>query len=88
MRRTVPSTTKRTFNSRATRAVSTAGPRYLNEAERDRTASSRQRESSVMMSAVMPSLKYCCSGSPPRFASGSTQMAMRGGPVELPAPCG
>ena len=34
-----------------------------------------------MMSAVMPSLKYCCSGSPLRFANGSTQIAMRGGPA-------
>ena len=33
---------------------------------------------SVMMSSVMPSLKYSCSGSPLMLANGSTQMVKRG----------
>ena len=36
------------------------------------TNSSENRDSSVMMSSVMPSLKYSCSGSPLRFVKGST----------------
>ena len=40
-----------------------------------------QRDSSVMMSSVMPSLKYVCSGSPPGLANGSTQIETRFGPM-------
>ena len=36
------------------------------------TNSERLRESSVMMSSAMPSEKYSCSGSPLKFANGST----------------
>jgi hypothetical protein len=36
------------------------------------TESERNRDSSVMMSSVIPSLKYCCSGSPLRFSNGNT----------------
>jgi hypothetical protein len=32
---------------------------------------------SVMMSSLIPSLKYSCSGSPLMLAKGSTQMAIR-----------
>ena len=34
--------------------------------------SERERESSVMMSSVMPSEKYCCSGSPLMLENGRT----------------
>ena len=36
------------------------------------TNNSRNRDSSVMMSSVMPSLKYSCSGSPLILVKGST----------------
>ena len=36
------------------------------------TNSERERDSSVMMSSVMPSEKYCCSGSPLMLVKGST----------------
>ena len=38
------------------------------------TASSENLDSSVMMSSVMPSLKYSCCGSPLRFENGNTAM--------------
>src|SRR5579863_6890363 len=81
IRRTLPSTMQRTFNSRATRLISTAIPRYRNEAERERTARRRQRDNSVMMSSVIPSLKYSCPGSPLMLVNGSTQIATRDGPM-------
>ena len=37
------------------------------------------RDSSVMMSSVMPSLKYCCSGSLPVLVKGSTAIRRFGG---------
>ena len=36
------------------------------------TKQSRKRDSSVMMSSVMPSAKYSCSGSPLMLVNGST----------------
>ena len=43
------------------------------------TISERKRDRSVMMSSVMPSLKYCCSGLPLMLSNGST--AIDGGSV-------
>ena len=38
------------------------------------TNKERKRDSSVMMSSVMPSEKYSCSGSPDMLVNGSTAM--------------
>src|SRR5215470_371007 len=46
--------------------------RYWNDEFRDMTTSDWNRDNSVMMSSVMPSLKYRCSGSPLIFANGRT----------------
>src|SRR5215475_5539555 len=53
--------------------LTSAGPsRYWNEEFRAITTSDWNRDNSVMMSSVIPSLKYRCSGSPLKFANGRT----------------
>jgi hypothetical protein len=47
---------------------------------RDVTAKAETLLRSVMMSSVIPSLKYSCSGSPLMLAKGSTQIETRAGP--------
>ena len=47
-------------------------PCNLNEELREITNSSRKRDSSVMMSSVMPSAKNSCSGSPLMLSNGRT----------------
>src|SRR6202008_1322894 len=90
--RTLPSRTCPTLSSRATLVTSTFLPLYENELLRETTARAETLLRSVMMSSVMPSLKYSCSGSPLMLANGSTQIATRGvaegadaaaGPVDL-----
>ncbi len=70
--RTLPSTTYCTPSSAANFCTSTARPLNLNEELREITNSSRNRDSSVMMSSVMPSAKNSCSGSPLMLLNGST----------------
>ena len=59
--------------------------------ERERACCARRPTSaetllrSVMMSSVMPSLKYSCSGSPLMLANGSTQIEMRADPCRVTA---
>jgi hypothetical protein len=43
------------------------------------TANDRSLESAVMMSSLMPSEKYSCSGSPVMLVKGSTAIAARSG---------
>ncbi len=54
--------------------MSTTGPRNRKDELRAMTNSERYRDNSVMMSSVMPSLKYCCSGSSLILLNGSTAM--------------
>ena len=54
------------------RVTSRLPPRYWKDELRAMTNSVRKRDSSVMMSSVMPSLKYRCSGSSLRLRNGST----------------
>ena len=53
-------------------SMSRAPPRYWNDELRAITNRVRKRDNSVMMSSVMPSLKYCCSGWPLMLVNGST----------------
>ena len=46
----------------------------MNTELRAMTNSPEAFDRSVMMSSVMPSEKYCCSGSPLMFSKGSTAM--------------
>src|SRR5262249_50557492 len=46
----------------------------VNTVARDRTLSLETFDKSVMMSSVIPSLKYSCSGSPDMLVKGSTAM--------------
>src|SRR5687768_15583356 len=70
--RTLPSTTYCTVSSRATRRTSTPFSRYWNEEFRAITDNDLDRDSSVIMSSVTPSEKYCCSGSPDILVKGRT----------------
>src|SRR5215510_11885522 len=49
-------------------------PLYENDEFRAITKSEWKRDSSVMMSSVMPSVKYSCSASPLMFKNGKTAM--------------
>ena len=76
--------------ARRTSAPRPAWPLNLNEELREITNSSRKRDSSVMMSSVMPSAKNSCSGSPLMLLNGSTAIdglsaRSRAGPA-APAP--
>src|SRR5262249_3703459 len=71
-RRILPSMTYWTPSSLPTRRTSTALSRNWNDEFRAITNNERNRDSSVMMSSVMPSLKYCCSGSPLKLVKGRT----------------
>ena len=73
--RTLPSSTWLTLSSRATFGTSTCLPLNMKALLRETTDSAETLLRSVMMSSVMPSLKYSCSGSPLMLAKGSTQMA-------------
>src|SRR5262245_44824254 len=71
------------------RRTSTALSRYENEELRAMTKSPRARDSSVMMSSVMPSAKYRCSGSPLMLVKGRTAIeGLAGNESEIfPAGC-
>src|SRR6478609_639796 len=75
--RTLPSTTWVTLSSRATLGMSTCLSLYMNAVLLEITASAETLLRSVMMSSVMPSLKYSCSESPLMLANGSTQTEKR-----------
>lgn len=75
--RTLPSSTWLTFSSRAICGTSTWRPLYANALLREMTVSDDTLLRSVMMSSLIPSLKYSCSASPLMFANGSTQTANR-----------
>ena len=51
----------------------------MNEELRAITKNQRSLDSAVMMSSLMPSEKYSCSGSPLMLVKGSTAMAGRSG---------
>src|SRR6185312_3411950 len=77
--RTLPSSTCVTLSSRATFGTSTCLPLYRNEPLRDTTSSADTLLRSVMMSSLMPSLKYSCSGSPLMLTNGNTQIEKHAG---------
>jgi len=52
--------------------------RYVNAVFREITNMSGMRERSVVTSSVIPSAKYCWSGSLPRLTRGSTTIDSRG----------
>src|SRR4029077_19306422 len=57
----------------------TALPLNVNEELRAITKNQRNFDKAAMMSSLIPSEKYSCSGSPLRFTKGSTAMAGRSG---------
>src|SRR5579862_3587173 len=59
-------------------AMSLDIPLKENAVLRETMESAETLPRSVMMSSVMPSLKYSCSGSPLMFANGRTQIATVG----------
>ena len=63
---------------RAIWATSVVEPLKENAVARDTMDSADTLPRSVMMSSVMPSLKYSCSGSPLMLAKGSTQIETAG----------
>src|SRR5215510_10404608 len=70
--RTLPSRMYRTPSSRPTWRTSTALPLYVKLELRAITNSDLKRDSAVMMSSTIPSVKYSCSGSPLMFWKGRT----------------
>src|SRR6516165_3230840 len=58
--------------------VSTALFLYVNAVLREITSMPAIRDSSVVRSSVIPSAKYCCSGSPLMLANGNTTIDNRG----------
>src|SRR5438477_9250770 len=77
--RTLPSSTWLTFSCRATCRTSTFLPLKANALFLAITEHADTLLRSVMMSSVMPSINYSCSGSPLMLSNGSTQMeSLRG----------
>ena len=72
--RTLPSSTWLTSSSRATLGRSTFWPLNRKLLLREMTKRAETLERSVMISSLMPSEKYSCSGSPLILAKGETQM--------------
>ncbi len=70
--RTLPSTTYWAPSFRPTSVTSGDCPLNAKDELRAMTETSRKWASAVMMSSVMPSEKYSCSGSPDMFTNGST----------------
>ncbi len=75
--RTLPSRTWLTFSWRATWGTSTALAFSVNAVLRETTNSAETLERSVMMSSLIPSLKYSCWGSSLMLAKGRTQIDSR-----------
>ena len=63
-----------TFSSRATSVTFDGLPLNVKAVLRATTDSAETLERSVMMSSLIPSLKYSCSGSPLMLTNGSTQI--------------
>src|SRR5438045_5356357 len=72
--RTLPSSTWVTFSWLATCRTSTDLALKVNAVLRDTTCKADTLLKSVMMSSLIPSLKYSCSGSPLMLANGRTQI--------------
>src|SRR3954469_9312454 len=72
--RTLPSKTWLTLSWPATCRTSMDFPLKVKAVLRDTTFSADTLLKSVMMSSLMPSLKYSCSASPLMLANGRTQM--------------
>src|SRR5215472_15029500 len=68
--RTLPSTTWLTLSWRATCGTSTCLPLNMKAVLRAATQSADTLDRSVMMSSLIPSEKYSCSGSPLMLANG------------------
>jgi hypothetical protein len=75
--RTLPSSTWLTSNSRATSGTFTLRPLKVKAVLRAMTPRAETFERSVMMSSLIPSLKYSCCGSSLMLANGRTQMLAR-----------
>jgi hypothetical protein len=61
----------------------------VNAVLREITNTPAIRDRSVVKSSVIPSAKYCCSGSLPRLANGSTTIDRRGATgCEISGPAG
>ena len=71
-RRTEPSTTASTFNSRAIWGSGLRVPLYCMTEVREITRSALILDRLVISASVIPSAKYSCSGSPDRFSNGRT----------------
>jgi len=77
--RTLPSSTELTPSFSPISRMSTSFPLKVKEEVREATWMPGTLASALMISSVMPSLKYSFSGSALRLASGSTAMALRAG---------
>src|SRR5580658_2299765 len=83
--RTLPSSTWLTPSWRATSLTFGDLPLKPKAVLRATTDKAETLERSVMMSSLIPSLKYSCSGSPHMLAKGRTQMEGLLGPVAVPS---